>query len=141
MSGADTLPELRSAMRAADQVTGEATAHVHPRIEAAALAPLLSAAGFAEPVVDIDRVRVAYASLNRLVADLRGMGTTNVLAARSRRPVTAPGPRKSSRFCTSPHGVPPRDKAETALSTFGGRVINQASRKCSNVDVDQRRVA
>lgn len=88
MSGADTLPELRSAMRAADQVTGEATAHVHPRIEAAALAPLLSAAGFAEPVVDIDRVRVVYGSINRLVADLRGMGATNVLAARSRRPLT-----------------------------------------------------
>lgn len=88
MSGGDTLPQLRSAMRAADQAMGEASAHVHPRIEASALAPLLSAAGFAMPVVDVDRVGVSYASLDRLVGDLRAMGTTNILAARSPRGIT-----------------------------------------------------
>ena len=88
ISGGDTLPQLRSAMRAADQAMGEASAHVHPRIEASALAPLLSAAGFADPVVDIDRVPVSYASLERLIGDLRAMGATNLLAARSRRPLT-----------------------------------------------------
>ena len=89
MSGGDTLPQLRAAMRVADQVRGEASAHVHPRIEASALTALLSAAGFAEPVVDIDRVQVSYASLNRLIDDLRAMGATNVLAARSRQSLTA----------------------------------------------------
>lgn len=84
VSGGDTLPQLRSAMRAADAVSGEANPHVHPRIEAAALAPLLSAAGFAIPVVDVDRVQVSYAGLDRLVNDLRAMGATNVLSARSR---------------------------------------------------------
>jgi hypothetical protein len=88
MSGGDTLPQLRAAMRAADQVTGEASAHVHPRIEASAVAPLLSAAGFTMPVVDVDRVQVSYASLDRLVGDLRAMGATNILAARSRRPLS-----------------------------------------------------
>lgn len=88
LSGGDTLPRLREAMRAADQATGNASPHVHPRIEASALAPLLSAAGFADPVVDVDRVRVSYASLDRLVRDLRSMGATNVLAARSRAPLT-----------------------------------------------------
>ena len=39
---------------------GPAVPHVHPRIEAAALAPLLSAAGFTMPVVDVDRVQVSY---------------------------------------------------------------------------------
>jgi hypothetical protein len=85
MSGGDTLPQLRAAMRAADQAMGEASAHVHPRIEASALAPLLSAADFAMPVVDVDRVQVSYASLDRLVRDLRAMGATNILSARSRR--------------------------------------------------------
>ncbi|MFL6751864.1 MAG: methyltransferase domain-containing protein [Sphingomicrobium sp.] len=85
MSGGSTLPQLRSAMRAADQASGEAAAHVHPRIEAAALAPLLTAAGFANPVVDVDRVPVSYASLDRLVDDLRSMGGTNILSARRRR--------------------------------------------------------
>lgn len=88
MSGGDTLPQLRAAMRAADQVGGSATAHVHPRIEASALAALLGSAGFAMPVVDVDRVQVAYPSLERLVRDLRAMGATNILAERSRRPLS-----------------------------------------------------
>lgn len=79
MSGGDTLPQLRSAMRAADAVTSTAVPHVHPRIEASALAPLLSSAGFVNPVVDVDRVAVTYSSLDRLVADLRAMGATNIL--------------------------------------------------------------
>jgi NADH dehydrogenase [ubiquinone] 1 alpha subcomplex assembly factor 5 len=87
MSGGDTLPQLRNAMRAADEVAGAATAHVHPRVEPSALAPLLQAAGFSNPVVDVDRVQVAYGSLGALVADLRAMGSTNILTARSRRPL------------------------------------------------------
>jgi hypothetical protein len=83
-SGGDTLPQLRSAMRAADSAAGAAAPHVHPRIEAAALAPLLAAAGFIEPVVDIDRASVSYGSLERLVRDLRAMGATNLLNARPR---------------------------------------------------------
>ena len=88
MAGGDTLPQLRAAMRAADQLRGEAVPHVHPRVEAAALAGLLSAARFTMPVVDIDRVQVSYESLTRLVRDLRSMGSTNVLAKRSRRPLS-----------------------------------------------------
>ena len=84
VSGRDTLPALRNAMRTADAVAGAAAPHVHPRIEAAALAPLLESAGFSRPVVDVDRVGVSYSSLHRLVADLRSMGSTNVLNARPR---------------------------------------------------------
>jgi hypothetical protein len=36
-------------------------------------------------VVDIDRVRLRYGSLRRLIADLRDHGATNVLRARPRR--------------------------------------------------------
>lgn len=84
-AGGETLPQLRSAMRAADQVGGAATPHVHPRVEPSALVGLLSAAGFERPVVDIDRVAVSYPSLDRLVADLRRMAATNVLSGRPRR--------------------------------------------------------
>ena len=83
MSGGNTLPRLRAAMRTADRLTGAAAPHVHPRIEAAALAPLLSNAGFVDPVVDVDRVQVAYRSLGQLVRDLRAMGAINVLVQRS----------------------------------------------------------
>jgi hypothetical protein len=82
VAGGDTLPRLRTAMRAADTVSGTATPHVHPRIEAAALAPLLSEAGFTNPVVDLDRVPVSYRSFERLVGDLRQMAATNILVAR-----------------------------------------------------------
>jgi SAM-dependent methyltransferase len=84
MSGGNTLPQLRAAMRAADAVGGVAFAHVHPRIEPAALAPLLEQAGFGRPVVDVDRVQVSYPSLTRLVGDLRRMAATNLLRARPR---------------------------------------------------------
>src|SRR5206468_11933025 len=67
VSGGDTLPQLRSAMRAADALEGIAAPHVHPRIEASALAPLLDTAGFIDTVVDVDRACVSYPSLKRLV--------------------------------------------------------------------------
>jgi NADH dehydrogenase [ubiquinone] 1 alpha subcomplex assembly factor 5 len=89
-SGGNTLPQLRAAMRAADLVTGIASPHAHPRIEASALAPLLSHAGFVMPVVDVDRVQVSYSSLDRLIADLRRMGATNLLSARSRENLSKP---------------------------------------------------
>jgi hypothetical protein len=71
-------------MRAADVAAGGASPHVHPRIEASAVAPLLTRAGFAMPVVDVDRVEVRYATFGRLVHDLRAMGATNLLHERPR---------------------------------------------------------
>ena len=88
LSGGDTLPALRAAMRAADEIMGGASPHVHPRIEPSALAQLLADAGFAMPVVDVDRVAVSYRSLWDLVRDLRAMGATNILTARSHKPLT-----------------------------------------------------
>jgi hypothetical protein len=84
LSGADTLPQLRNAMRAADSLSGGAAPYVHPRVEASAFASLLGEAGFVHPVVDVDRATVSYPSLVRLVADLRAMGATNILTARPR---------------------------------------------------------
>jgi NADH dehydrogenase [ubiquinone] 1 alpha subcomplex assembly factor 5 len=84
LSGGETLPQLRMAMRAADAVSSGAAPHVHPRIEAAALAPLLTDAGFVQAVVDVDRIPVSYGSLDRLVSDLRAMAATSVLQSRAR---------------------------------------------------------
>ncbi len=132
LSGGNTLPQLRAAMRAADAVSGAASPHAHPRIEPAALAPLLEQAGFVRPVVDIDRVQVAYASLARLIGDLRAMAATNILLARPsfigraahaergaglrRGRRMASGPSKLSKSCTSPPG---RRKAEPELTVPG----------------------
>jgi NADH dehydrogenase [ubiquinone] 1 alpha subcomplex assembly factor 5 len=87
MAGGDSIPRLRAAMRAADDMAGIAVPHVHPRISPPALAGLLGAAGFQMPVVDIDRISVSYPSLRRLVADLRGMAATNILSQRSKKPL------------------------------------------------------
>lgn len=87
ISGGETLPVLRSAMRAADTVHGAATPHIHPRIDGPGLCSLLANIGLVDPVVDIDRVQVAYSSLRSLVGDLRSMAATNVLADRSRSPL------------------------------------------------------
>lgn len=84
LSGGEGLHQLRLAMHAADQMVGASSPHVHPRIEAASLAPLLAACGFVMPVIDVDRVRVSYDSLAKLVTDLRRMGATNILNLRSR---------------------------------------------------------
>jgi hypothetical protein len=83
VAGGDTLPQLRAAMRSGDAVAGVAAPHVHPRIEPSAVSPLLDDAGFVRGVVDVERVQVSYSSLGRLIADLRAMGATNILKAKS----------------------------------------------------------
>jgi len=88
ISGGDTLPMLRSAMRAADAVSGTASPHIHPRIDGPSLCGLLGGVGFLNAVVDIDRVSVGYPALHSEVADLRAMGATNILAERSKIPLT-----------------------------------------------------
>lgn len=88
IAGGQSLPRLRAAMLAADAIAGNASPHVHPRVDAPSLGHLLTAAGFAMPVVDVDRVDIVYPSLDALVRDLRTMGATNVLTARSRQPIT-----------------------------------------------------
>ena len=91
IAGGQSLPRLRQAMLAADGLAGKASPHVHPRIEASGLAQLLTAAGFAMPVIDVDRVDLSYRSLGGLVRDLRAMGATNILSARSFRPISRLG--------------------------------------------------
>ncbi|MBV8687994.1 MAG: methyltransferase domain-containing protein [Alphaproteobacteria bacterium] len=86
-AGAGSLPRLRAAMLAADAASGAAAARIHPQIDVRAAGDLLLRAGFALPVVDSDGVDVRFASLFALVADLRAMGATNALAARSRTPL------------------------------------------------------
>ena len=87
-AGGQSLPRLRNAMLVADAVTGQTSPHLHPRIDGPGLAQLLTGAGFAMPVIDVDRVELSYASLDGLIRDLRAMGTTNILQARSRRPLS-----------------------------------------------------
>ena len=83
--GGESLPSLRAALIAADRQAGGVSPRLHPRLEPGAFAELLQRAGFARPAVDVDRVKVRYSSLDRLVGDLRALGAGNALAERSRR--------------------------------------------------------
>lgn len=78
--GAGTLPALRRIMLAAD---GERpAARLHPQIDSRAASALLQRVGFSRQVVDTLPLKLRYRSLDRLIADLRDQGLTNVLTNR-----------------------------------------------------------
>ena len=81
--GGDTLGTLRRALFAAEEmVTGGVTPRVHPMVDSAEAPGLLQRAGFAEPVVDVEPLRLRYRDLAALVRDLRAGAETNLLHAR-----------------------------------------------------------
>lgn len=79
--GAGSIPKLRQAMLAADD--DRPAAHIHPQIDDRAASALLQRAGFARQVVDRHTLTVRYATLDRLVADLRDHGQSAVLTDRA----------------------------------------------------------
>jgi SAM-dependent methyltransferase len=85
--GGSTLTELRQAFTAAEiEVEGGASPRVAPAIDLRDAGALMQRAGFALPVTDSDVLTVRYPDPFALMADLRGMGATNVLVERRRRP-------------------------------------------------------
>jgi SAM-dependent methyltransferase len=87
--GGVTLTELRQSLVAAEtEILGGAGSRVSPFADAKDAASLLQRAGFVLPVADIDRVTVTYAHPLKLLADLRQMGETSVLAERHPRALT-----------------------------------------------------
>ena len=86
-AGAGSLPRLRRAMAAADAATGGAAPRIHPQIDLRAAGDLLTRAGFKLQVADSSPVDVRFPGLMGLVQDLRAMGATNILSARSKRPL------------------------------------------------------
>jgi len=77
--GPDTLKELRRAFAAAD-----GAAHVHGFTDMHDLGDMLTACGYADPVMDMELVTLTYADVDALIADLRATGQVNVLTARRR---------------------------------------------------------
>jgi SAM-dependent methyltransferase len=88
MIGGETLTELRQSLTIAEsEILGGASPRVAPFVDVRALGGLAQRAGLALPVVDLDRVVVRYPDIFTLLADLRAMGATNALDARSRKPL------------------------------------------------------
>jgi SAM-dependent methyltransferase len=86
--GGESLTELRSAFAAAEsEIEGGVSPHVAPFADVREIGNLLQRAGFALPVVDMDRLVVRYDSAFALMHDLRAMGATNALRERRRKPL------------------------------------------------------
>jgi SAM-dependent methyltransferase len=86
--GGETLTELRQAFAAAEtEIEAGVSPRVAPFAELRELGALLQRAGFALPVVDVDRLTVRYANPFALLHDLRRMGAGNALIERRRTPL------------------------------------------------------
>jgi len=77
--GPDTLRELRAAWAEADGHT-----HVHRFIDMHDVGDALTRAGLAEPVLDVDRIELAFPDTLSLMRDLKAIGAHNVSAGRAR---------------------------------------------------------
>ncbi|HEY4162871.1 MAG TPA: methyltransferase domain-containing protein [Dongiaceae bacterium] len=87
MFGSGTLAELQECLMEAEIAeTGGASPRVSPFADLRDAAGLLQRAGFALPVADVETLTVTYSDMLRLMADLRGMGETNLLLRRLKRP-------------------------------------------------------
>jgi hypothetical protein len=70
--GVGSLPLLKRAMLVADGDMPRP--HIHPQIDVRSGGDLLSRAGFAMPVADIDMLSVRYRSVRQLLRDIRSFG-------------------------------------------------------------------
>ena len=77
--GPDTLHELRSAFSTVDGST-----HVNRFIDMHDLGDLLVSTGFAEPVMDMEKLTVTYADAAALARDLKSTGERNATLGRPR---------------------------------------------------------
>jgi len=81
--GGTTLHELRGAfMNAELAIEGGASPRVSPFADVRDSGDLLTRAGFALPVADLDTIRVSFAGALELMRDLKGMGESNAVAER-----------------------------------------------------------
>lgn len=76
--GPDTLIELRRSFAAADSEP-----HINSFLDLHDLGDALLAAGFKDPMLDVERMRVAYPDVQTLMRELKGIGAGN--ADRERR--------------------------------------------------------
>jgi malonyl-CoA O-methyltransferase len=77
--GPDTLRELRSAWAQVDT-----SAHVNPFLDTHDIGDALVRAGFASPVLDVERLTLRYADVRRVAADLKATGARNAVPERRR---------------------------------------------------------
>lgn len=76
--GPDTLQEMRAAFHAADGYN-----HINRFADMHDVGDMLVAAGFAEPVMDMEYITLTYADVKAAMQDLRGIGAHNATVGRA----------------------------------------------------------
>ncbi|WP_448663797.1 class I SAM-dependent methyltransferase [Sphingomonas sp. CJ20] len=79
--GAGSLATLKASFLAAEP--DRPAARFHPQIDVRSAGDLLSRAGFALPVADVETLNVRYGSIGGLLDDVRGMAGANLLPGAS----------------------------------------------------------
>ena len=79
--GAESLPILKTCLMKAE--VDRVSAHIHPQIDIRTVGDLMARVGFKMPVADSDKLYLRYADMDKLVADVRDMGSTNILTNRT----------------------------------------------------------
>lgn len=77
--GPDTLLELRQAFVGVDDYN-----HLNRFADMHDIGDMLMAAGFADPVMEMERITLTYADVKAVMQDLRGIGAHNATAGRAR---------------------------------------------------------
>lgn len=131
LAGAGTLAELRDSLLAAEMETsGGASPRVAPFLDIRDAGSLLQRAGFALPVSDVEPVRVRYAGMFELMRDLRAMGETSALLARSRRPATRRLFARAAEIYAARHADPDgRIRASFQIVWFSGWAPHPSQQK------------
>ncbi len=82
--GPDTFRELREAFAAAAAVVPDASEagdrHVLPFVDLHDYGDMLVAAGFATPVMDMEKLTITYSATDKLLADVRALGGNPLLS-------------------------------------------------------------
>ena len=87
--GGASLADLRARLLGAEMERRDGVSpRFLPMVDPREAPGLLQRAGFIEPVVDVHQQTVRYRGAASMLADLRGMGESNVLHARSRKPLS-----------------------------------------------------
>ena len=79
---ADSFLSLKSLIMKAEEDL--VSAHIHPHIDVRTAGDLVARAGLTLPVADSDNLSLSYSDLERLIADIRDMGGSNILAGGQR---------------------------------------------------------
>jgi malonyl-CoA O-methyltransferase len=133
--GPDTLKELRAAFV-------DTAPHVHPFVDMHDIGDALVAAGFADPVMDMEPITLTYARPEGLITDLRASGQRNARADR-RRALT--GARRWARARASLAGLVRDGRMAASFEIVYGHAWKAAPRIAADgraiIRIDRNRLA